>query len=245
MIKQYQLLLKTAEGDYLHPYSAYWLYSLLVKSVSADFADHLHESSLTPFSQSVTRTLKKDEVIWKINLLGENAVAEISNLLDNWETIQLERLQSPVAIIKKEMSLYNTSDDFLLPRREQQMFYTMHFVTPTSFKSDGEYALFPSSRLILQSLLNKWNALYPELSMKDEDATNMLLDGIRIRNYKLNSTQYPLSGLKLPGFMGYVEMQVRLSEPLHELWRLLYSLAPYSGIGIKTALGMGAVATKL
>lgn len=244
MIKQYQLLLKTAEGDFLHPYSAYWLYSLLVKCVSPEFANQLHEPTFTPFTQYVTRTLNPNEVIWRINLFGENTIKEISSLIDAWDQLQIERLQSPVTIIKKDAILFNNVDEMLLPRQEQKTFYTMHFGTPTTFKSEGEYMLFPSSRLILQSLLNKWNALYPELSMRDEDAVQMLNNGIRIRNYKLHSTQYPLSGLKLPGFLGYVELQVRLSEPLHELWHLLYSISPYTGVGIKTALGMGAVMIK-
>ena len=244
MIKQYQLLLRTQQGEFLHPYSAYWLYSLLVKSTSPNFANLLHEPTLTPLTQSVTRTSTPNEVLWQINLFGENSITEISALMETWEAVTLERLQEPVVIVRKESTIYPSVEDIVPTREARRNFYTLHFVTPTTFKSDGEYALFPSSRLIIQSLVNKWNAIYPHLTMKDEDAIRMLQEGFRIRNYKLNSTTYPMGGLKLPGFMGYVELQAKLSDPIHELWHMLYCISPYTGIGVKTALGMGAVTTK-
>lgn len=43
----------------------------------------------------------------------------------------------------------------------------------------------------------------------------------------------------IPAFVGKVTLDSRLPVPLAELWRAILLWADYSGIGIKTALGMG------
>ncbi len=79
--------------------------------------------------------------------------------------------------------------------------------------------------------------------MEDEDAFHMLVSGLTLRRYRLTSRDYWLKGQRIPGFMGSVQFSTRLSAPIMELWRLLVAFAPYCGIGVKTALGMGAVTT--
>ena len=244
MIKQYNITLRTAKGETLPPYSAYWLYSKLVESVTPEFANYLHKPTYTPLSQYVLRSTYNQEVQWIVNLLEDRAKAEISPILDSWNQFQLERMLEPIIIVKKESKELQKCEFSFEMNRDMKRFYTLHFVSPTSFKSEGEYIILPNTRLIVQSLLNKWKALYPDCILCDDEESKLLVNGIKIRDYKLNSTKYALGGLKLPSFLGYVELQVRLPEQLHHVWNQLYSIAPYTGVGIKTALGMGAVMTK-
>ena len=65
--------------------------------------------------------------------------------------------------------------------------------------------------------------------------------GVLIVDYSLRTVRYSLKGTKIPAFVGNIVMESRLSAPLQEIWQLLVALAPYSGIGIKTTLGMGGV----
>ena len=67
----------------------------------------------------------------------------------------------------------------------------------------------------------------------------MLADGLRISDYALRSTGFRLKETVIPGFTG--RLTILLSPPLAELWSTLLSWAEYSGIGIKTTLGMGGV----
>ena len=67
----------------------------------------------------------------------------------------------------------------------------------------------------------------------------MLADGLRISDYALRSTGFRLKETVIPGFTGRLTIRSLLSPPLAELWSTLLSWAEYSGIGIKTTLGMG------
>lgn len=67
----------------------------------------------------------------------------------------------------------------------------------------------------------------------------MLESGIYIRDYTLKTVRYHLKNVYIPAFVGKVTLDSRLPVPLAELWRAILLWADYSGIGIKTALGMG------
>ena len=68
-----------------------------------------------------------------------------------------------------------------------------------------------------------------------------LASGLCISDYSLHTVRYNLKNAYIPAFTGRVTVTARLPVPLLELWNALLCWAPYSGIGIKTALGMGGV----
>ncbi len=67
--------------------------------------------------------------------------------------------------------------------------FPIHFLTPTTFKQDKRYVIFPQESLILQSLISRWNVSFPEAPMDDEDAFQALLRGIHIVDYNLHTTR--------------------------------------------------------
>ena len=69
----------------------------------------------------------------------------------------------------------------------------------------------------------------------------MLCNGIRISDYNLRTTRFQLKENKIPGFIGNMRIDAHLSAPLLDIWKILITFSEYSGIGIKTALGMGGV----
>lgn len=115
----------------------------------------------------------------------------------------------------------------------------IQFLSAASFKQNGRYVIFPQEKLILQSLVNRWNSFCEEYPLCDPDALCMLESGIYIRDYTLKSVRYHLKNVYIPAFVGKVTLDSRLPVPLAELWRAILLWADYSGIGIKTALGMG------
>ena len=58
-------------------------------------------------------------------------------------------------------------------------------------------------------------------------------------DYNLRTTRYPLKNVRIPSFAGSVVLESRLAQPMQEIWKLLLHTAQYTGIGIKTTLGMG------
>ena len=126
-----------------------------------------------------------------------------------------------------------------LNRRRPQSRTSLRFLTPTAFKQSGRYTIFPQEKLILQSLFARWNEVFPEYPLNDEDAFQALLSGIHITDYKLRTSRFLLKGVKIPGFLGSCTLDAKLPLPLLELWNTLLLFSGYSGIGIKTGLGMG------
>ena len=70
----------------------------------------------------------------------------------------------------------------------------------------------------------------------------LLEKGLHIVDYSLRTVRYPLKNVKIPSFVGNIVVESRLPAPLQEIWQLLVCLAPYTGVGIKTTLGMGSIA---
>ena len=52
---------------------------------------------------------------------------------------------------------------------------------------------------------------------------------------------YRIKGAAIPCFYGRIFLEAKLPVVLQELWSALLQFAPYSGIGMKTTLGMGGV----
>ena len=109
------------------------------------------------------------------------------------------------------------------------------------FKSYGRYINYPDLRLIYQSLMNKYDSVLKEASMFDEDTLDMLVEGSEIVKYNLRSYLFPLQGVKIPSFFGSMTIKVTSTDTAAKFIRLLLEFGEYSGVGIKTGLGMGAI----
>ena len=89
--------------------------------------------------------------------------------------------------------------------------------------------------------MNKWNVSFPSYPLEDEDAFRMLSEGIRVSDYNLHTTRFALKDTKIPGFIGSLRFDTHLSPSLLDICKILLAFSEYSGVGIKTALGMGGV----
>ena len=122
--------------------------------------------------------------------------------------------------------------------------YEIEFLTPCTHKQNGSYALFPSTKLIINSLNKRYCAFIRDVSLDDPEAMEQLTTHIRIVRYSLRSSVYYLENTKITGYMGRITLVVSGPEQLARLAGALLSFAEYSGLGIKTALGMGGVRIK-
>ena len=65
---------------------------------------------------------------------------------------------------------------------------------------------------------------------------------VEISMYKLRSTSFHLDGTKVPAFIGDVTIVVKGPVQLVNLANMLLTFGTYSGVGIKTGIGMGGIA---
>lgn len=239
MITQFQFTL-TGENP-LRSADGYRLYSWLQQVLPDSFCDYLHQNERTPIAQNLYVDQTSNQTTWTVSLLGEGAEQMACPVLEHLERIELHTDAYEVQRLScvKMDSIYDVLAKADALGTENRT--TLRFCSPTAFKQNGRYVLFPQERLILQSLIAKWGELFPQYLLNDPDAEQMLEEGIRISDYRLRTARYALKGVRIPGFVGQITIDAHLSAPMRQLWNSLCVLAPFTGVGIKTALGMGGV----
>ena len=94
--------------------------------------------------------------------------------------------------------------------------------------------------MIYRSLMKKYS-IVSEQNMYDEDTLEQLVNYSNITRYRLQSTLFPLEGVVIPSFKGNISVRIHGSDTMSRYARLLLSFGEYSGVGIKSSIGMGAI----
>lgn len=239
MIRQYRIAIPAIADHPLFPDSAYRLYAFLLEQLPPEAAQWLHEVGARGISQYLQYEKTTGVSLWTVNLLADEIAAILCPVLDKLEQVRIENQVFPVTNREsKQISM-----ESLIAHGVDANRATLRFCVPTAFKQGGRYAILPQERLILQSLMLRWNETFPNCPLEDEDAFEALLAGIHIVDYRLQTTRFVLKGVRIPGFTGSCVVEAKLALPLLELWNTLLSFAPYAGIGIKTGIGMGGIQT--
>lgn len=121
-----------------------------------------------------------------------------------------------------------------------QHLFHIEMLAAASFKQRGRYVIFPDMRLFYQSLMNKYSAVSADMEMMDEDILEMLTEKSEIIQYRLRTVRFPLEGIAIPGFIGDFTLKVSGADTLAAYARMLLRFGEYAGVGVKTAMGMGA-----
>jgi CRISPR-associated endoribonuclease Cas6 len=211
--------------------------------LDSDYAAVLHESKLHPYAQYISRE-EDGSCYWVVNCSNEGAAKNIIPVLMNQESIFLEKLNAKIMLSDRaynEISYETLSSLFYgeaLPR-----FIEIRFLTPASFKSDGEYCFFPDIRKIYKSMMNKYDTAMKDSnsSVFDTETLDELCQQSRITRYNLRSRLFPVEGVTIPSFTGTLTLKISGSQTLINFAHMLFRFAEYSGIGIKTSMGMGAI----
>lgn len=240
MLTRYRLVLTPDQPCRSRPEWAYRLYAALLAQAPASFGKQVHEMSISPVSQYLDR--RGDRLFWMVTLLGQQAESALGPLLEEEAPISLEKDQVQLRPTLKEAD-HIADPEELFARSAGTGFHHLEIRTAAGFKSRGQYQILPTSRLILQSLVKKWNGCVPECPIEDEDGEGVdaLAAGLVCRRFQLRDRIYFLKGNAIPGFVGRLTMENRLSGFQRELTDALLTFSGYVGIGIKTSLGMGGV----
>lgn len=245
MLKHYILELKpTQENNKIKSNFAYYLYAILLENCPNSFATEIHNTGFTPISHKLV--IKDNKIIWEVSLFNE-AIPILDNVLKNKKEwfIKKEKLLLNVVDIKS-----NTidADYFFKKSREicdRNKVININFTTTTAFKRKGVVQNIPSNYLIMQSLFKKWNSVFKEAYIEDEDNEGIeaIALAIFIKNFKIKNSIYNFKGQSINGFQGDFTLTTynNIDHFHKELAYALILFAQYCGIGIKTAMGMGGV----
>lgn len=239
MLAELRMKLDIDKGE-IGYYQSSNMQGILMSVTDHAYAEKLHEQSLRPYSQYVHGGECKE---WVVKSLTKEAYENIIlPLMDTRFTdCCLEKKDMHIRIADKKLKLLEKKEllnEFYSDSHEK--YFNVRFVTPASFKSNNRYVIMPDLRLIYQSLMHKYSASSEELDMYDEEALEQMVNYSYISEYRLKSTFFPVEKVKIPSFMGTMTIKSAGTATLAKYIRLLLRFGEYSGVGIKTAMGMGS-----
>ncbi|KAI4447912.1 CRISPR-associated endoribonuclease Cas6 [Eubacterium plexicaudatum ASF492] len=240
MLAELKLELETDHPDFGYFQSSN-LQGVLMQRIDKEYAAILHEQGLKPYSQYALGGTQKE---WRIKTLTAQAYERIIHPLldDRFQEFVIEKKQMHVRICGKTVRVTpyrQLLDEFYSDRCGRYL--NLEFVTPAAFKSSGRYVILPELRYIYQSMMQKYGAATADLQLPDEDLLRQLTACSSIVQYRLRSTSFPLEGVKIPSFKGEIGIKINGTDTMAKYAGLLAGFAEFSGIGIKTAIGMGGI----
>lgn len=244
MITRYELCMTPDRPCRPRPEWGYHLYAALLVRLPGDFGRRVHENGTSPISQFISPG--EGALCWSVTLLGEEAEGLVGPVLERGEPFALQKDGVVLTPALKDREQAADADELFLRGAAGGRFHRLEICTPAAFKSRGQYLNLPTPRLILQSLMKKWNGCFPECPIVDEDGQGMeaMAEGLTFREFRLRDAVYSLKGSPIPGFRGTLTLENRLSGFHRELAGALLVFSGFSGVGIKTTLGMGGIRHK-
>ena len=213
----------------------------LMQRIDPAYGAVLHRSELKPYSQYVD--CGAGQAMWVLQTLTDEAaqLTEAPGLSEGY-TIYLEHNDHSLQITSVERECL-TQDELL-----QQTFFAqcpniikIKFLTPTAFKVQGRYQNYPTIRHIFGSLVQKYDAANTQTEIAGEGLLDELDRFVAVFGYHLRSTSFSVEGIRIPAFSGELLLKIHGPQQLVNLVHLLLRFGTYSGVGIKTAMGMGAL----
>ena len=216
-------------------------HGVLMELLPESYAEELHISKKHPYTQHIER--RSGEWHWIITALNEYTVHRMLNeALMPLNEFTIKRHQLNLKIVEK---LYQEVADKELAhafyQNQANKYITIQFVTPTAFKSYGRYINYPDIRMIFSNIMKSYDAANLNERVYDEDTLEQLVDKAVLSRYELRSSAFSLEGVRIPAFIGTMTIKMTGTQVMTNFANMLFCFSSYSGIGIKTALGMGAI----
>lgn len=217
-------------------------HGVLMRALKAEYAQYLHQASVAEFHQQLM--FEGNQLQWTIYALTDQATRRIEK--DWFETVEsfyLEQKNLTVTIEKKSASEDVSYLDWYLKHTTQSSYPTkinIRFLSPTSFKSYNRYLQKPSLSLCYRSLVMRLGSLQDTVTFPKK-IWNQLAEQTEIIEQTTEKTSFPLEKTKIPAFKDELVLELRGSQEDLAMMNLLWCFAEWAGIGVKTALGMGAV----
>lgn len=246
MLNQLALVLEE-QGDLNYNMGSI-LHGYLMEQVGKEYGNCLHESQLKPFSQSLYFERKSRKWVWVINTLNLEAYENLMMPMLNKGVIELNHQGKKLKVveqIEKEPLSYETLTRQYYLSDDSRKIINIIFLTPCSFKVKNEYLMYPSLLHIYQSLMQKFSQFSTTIKIDDKTVLNHLTEHTSMVGYRLKSSKYCIGKGLIKGYSGEIRLKIDGNETIRNLGNLLFAFGNYSGVGIKTSLGMGAMNSNL
>ncbi len=211
-------------------------------------ATAVHDSQESPLSLSelIGYRCKKgiqlgDDFIVRISLLESNLIQPLLKGIEFSHNKSIYLGKCPF-VIRSIYSLPGThplvdcSNYTTLANTSVSSDITLQFLTPTSFKQNQNIQPFPLPDLVFNSLLRRWNRFAPAELQFPQVQWQALISAFELKTHALKMEAGAEIGAK--GWIKY-----RFPDPEQaRIASVLANFAVFSGVGRKTAMGMGQTA---
>lgn len=242
MLTKLRMRILPEKKEDFHVTKASLMQGVLMEQIDSDYARELHVTGLHPYRQSLLR--ERDSWIWEVAALNEEAYRRIILPLKRKEFQDFFLKHSRVHILVEEKGEESISYRKLMEsfyEEQSSGYYQITFATPTAFKRDGAYIFYPDIRCVYQSLMNKYSAASPSESLDSQELLEQLVESSRIIQYNVRSVLFHIEGIRIPSFVGEIRIKNTGAQTMKNFIELLFRFGEYSGVGIKCAIGMGAL----
>ena len=216
------------------------LHGMLIDHLPDEWKEMLHSEQIRPVSQWV-EGINETDFIWHVSVLDESLgdmLGELFRKENDWECRYLNTSMHIETVSQKQTGFQEYIEPFYLAE-EPHTGINLIFRTVTTHKTQGKYATFPSVSLIANSISKRICSIRPDFSLSDPECLEQIIERTSIARYQLRSAFYELEHSRVTGYIGQMELRFSGSDELRRLAGILFAFAPWSGVGIKTALGMG------
>ncbi len=209
------------------------LHGAVMGLIPSGFADELHKNSVQPFSMYCLYDEKSEKAIVRVYALSDKARI-INNALSDTDEIKIYGISSPIKKINsvsREIDINEEADKIKDKVR-------LNILTPAIYRSGGRSFCTPELTRFFRSTAEKFTLFTGE---GDTDYLCGLISKIHLTDYSLSGKSYNISGNIYNGMTGFVDIPITKKDADKEFFKKLLVFSQYSGIGAKTAMGMGGV----
>jgi CRISPR-associated endoribonuclease Cas6 len=221
-----------------------------IKVSDPELATEFHE-------QKVNKGITVNKLFQKNNLLGLRLTLLDENLFDRFANViinscipgfTLNKVELKVSKItcseqaEKFWARYTPYAKIYESASRVERKLNFRITTPLAFKSGDNFVLLPLPDFFFNSLYRRWNE-FSDIKL-NENLLELIKTNISISGFNnLRTQKVMVKGNKITGTVGDVEYKILGDSPEDFIYQvnILANFAYFSGVGIKTAMGMGQV----
>lgn len=203
-------------------------------------------NTLRPYTQGIYFSKRQQQYVWRVTALqdiGYTAIMKpllaVRQVSYKEHAIALEEPKAVTSMTCQELA------DTIFQSDESLRGVDVTYLTPTVCKQETGYDILPRPRSIYNSLLTKWQLVGDGISLAQEGLDEELAQQCRLTKFHIDSRSFQVQSHGISGCVGTMRFRFSGNDMVRRLQGLLWTFAPFSGIGNKTALGMGAVQVRL
>lgn len=212
----------------------------LMENIDSAYAEYFHYNTTNPFTSCIFKDKKEDKFFWRVTTFSQKAYDMLMSYFSKGIPEKIYLKNKDLEINVKSFSIQKKSyEDLFLEATERKR---IKLISPTSFKSDGVTHIFPNISTLISGVIAKINQHSETAELEDKKIVSELLEKVYIKDYNLRTKIFHLESIKIKGFIGTMDLAIKGEDrTLANILNFLILMSEYTGLGIKTSLGMGGV----